>query len=142
MIHWGRFFSKAENSGVLAIEEASSREIRKAAQDADLAFFHLDLAHVTGKESFMKAAAKSFEFPAYFGANWDAFEDCLTDFSWHEAGGFVLLIEGVEDFARAFPEIMETARDIFENAAGYWKDLATCFFVVLADHFEPTRRLS
>ena len=39
--------------------------------------------------------ALAFEFPDYFGRNWDAVADCLGDLEWLEAEGFVLIIDDV-----------------------------------------------
>lgn len=40
----------------------------------------LDSRAATDKPSFLAAAARDLQFPEYFGANWDAFEECLRDF--------------------------------------------------------------
>jgi hypothetical protein len=132
MSEWKTLFSSAENSGVYAPGEAPVSEIRRSAADSRLAFFHVDLAGVTGKPGFMSAAASAFAFPDYFGENWDAFEDCLTDLDWCESAGAVLLIDGAADFTKNCPAEMETARCIFKDVAAYWRDRDARFFVVLA----------
>jgi RNAse (barnase) inhibitor barstar len=37
--------------------------------------------------------AAALQFPYYFGENWDAFDECLTDLEWLPADAYVLLIE-------------------------------------------------
>lgn len=37
---------------------------------------------VTDVDQLMDVIADALDFPAYFGANWNALYDCLTDFSW------------------------------------------------------------
>lgn len=38
-----------------------------------------DLRDVTDKEALLERAATAFELPDWFGGNWDALSDCLTD---------------------------------------------------------------
>ncbi len=132
MKDWARLFSKAENSGVYAVEKAVDAGFRSAAARAGLAVFELNLAAVRRKEDFLRAASKALQFPSYFGPNWDAFEECITDLSWLEADGYALLIYNPESFQECSPGEMETARAIFEDAAGYWKDQDKRFFVGMA----------
>ena len=80
MKNWEQLFAKAKNSGVFSLEDAACPEVRKAAAQAGLAVFHLNLAGVNEKVGFLSAAAKALQFPSHFGSNWDAFEDCLTDY--------------------------------------------------------------
>ncbi len=132
MNDWARLFSKAENSGIYTVEEAADADFRAAAKRAGLAILELNLAGVRHKEDFLRAASKALQFPAYFGSNWDAFEECITDLCWLEADGYALLIYNPGTFQECEPAEMETARAIFEDAAVYWKDQDIRFFVGLA----------
>lgn len=46
----------------------------------------------TTRAAFLDEAAAALQFPLYFGGNWDAFYDCLTDLSWLRAEAVVLVI--------------------------------------------------
>ncbi len=37
---------------------------------------------ITSVDLLLEAIAERLQFPAYFGANWNALADCLTDFHW------------------------------------------------------------
>ena len=37
---------------------------------------------INNKSALLSAYAEAGHFPEYFGNNWDAFNDCLRDFSW------------------------------------------------------------
>jgi RNAse (barnase) inhibitor barstar len=126
---WTQLFGTAENSGIYPIEEAVIPDISKAAIQAGMAVFCLDLSNITGKAGFLKAVAKALQFPHHFGSNWDAFEDCLTDLSWIEAGGYILLFKKLENFSRNSPAELAMAHIIFEEAAAYWKQQGIRFFV-------------
>jgi len=39
-------------------------------------------AGLTNRDALFEALQKRLRFPSYFGNNWDALSDCLTDFSW------------------------------------------------------------
>jgi hypothetical protein len=133
MSPWEPLFALADNSGVYSISRDDLPDIGKAAAQAGLALFRMDLAGVDRKSAFLDTTASALHFPSYFGSNWDALEDCLTDLSWIEATGYVLLIENAEDFSRNEPEEWSTAHSILLDAAAYWRKNGIRFFVMLAE---------
>ena len=57
---------------------------------------------------------KEARFPDYFGRNWDAFLDCLRDFSWTDKKRIVIAhndvpLSGNEKELRTYLEILDTA---------------------------------
>jgi hypothetical protein len=93
-------------------------EVREAAPQAVL----VDL-----RQPVFDAFARALRFPEWFGRNWDALEDCLT-----EKSG-VLLIEN----APAGDEFGVLA-DVLRSVADYWREQGQPFFAVFVD---PGRRL-
>ena len=64
--------------------------------------------------------ARALEFPDYFGHNWDALEECLTDLEWLPAKGYILL---VTDAAHVLPNDdteYETFLEILRDAGEAW----------------------
>jgi RNAse (barnase) inhibitor barstar len=64
--------------------------------------------------------ARALEFPDYFGHNWDALEECLTDLEWLPAKGYILL---VTDAAHLLPNDdteYETFLEILRDAGEAW----------------------
>ena len=121
MKNWSKFFANPKKSGVYSQGEDAFPEVSKAAARAGLMVFRLNLAGVHEKAGFLDEAAKTLKFPNYFGSNWDAFEDCLTDLSWFEAKGYVLLILNPEQFQNNAPADAAMALKILKDAADYWK---------------------
>jgi ribonuclease inhibitor len=39
----------------------------------------IDVAAVTTRDALHQLLAEAFEFPAYYGRNWDAFDECVRD---------------------------------------------------------------
>src|SRR5260221_7860156 len=69
--------SDASKSGVYRTSRAD--EILDAARGSALQVARIELAGVTGKEALMTRIAQGLAFPRWFGGNWDALEDCLSD---------------------------------------------------------------
>ena len=43
-------------------------------------------------ENLFDEFAAALQFPYYFGENWNAFDECVTDLEWLPADGYVLLV--------------------------------------------------
>lgn len=95
------------------------------------------LGGAADKEEFLTDAADVFEFPEWFGGNWDAFYDCLTDMEWLPAEkGFLVVFAGWKDLADADPDTFETAMGIFKDATDAWAESDTPMYVLLPGHDE------
>jgi hypothetical protein len=46
----------------------------------------------TTEPAFFDECAAAWQFPCYFGENWDAFEECLTDLDWLPAEAYVFCV--------------------------------------------------
>jgi RNAse (barnase) inhibitor barstar len=79
----------------------------------------LDGSTLTDKDSLLEALGWALEFPDYFGANWDALEECLTDMSWR-AGPITLHIAHADSLE---PELLDMLKSVFLDAAAYWREL-------------------
>lgn len=113
----------AAKSGVY--RSAHARDIGDALQGSALMLRRIDLAGAAGKEAMLERIARALDFPAWFGGNWDALEDCLGDLSWTGAEGHVLLFEGA-----AATEERATLVDVLRSAAAFWTARKRPFFAV------------
>ena len=80
----------------------------------------VDLAGCQDKAGFLGRIAAALGFPAWFGDNWDALYDCLTDLSWRPGQGWVLILENAHDLRRVAPQVLDTALAIMGDAAVAW----------------------
>jgi RNAse (barnase) inhibitor barstar len=107
--------------------------LEAAAADNDFALWRIDLSAVRTKQELLDTIARELAFPDWFGGNWDALEDCLTDLAWCVASGYVLILANAGGFAAAEPEEFETALEVFDGAAEYWYDEDVPFWVLVGD---------
>lgn len=129
-------FLDASKSGVYRVTGAVPP--CEAAREAGLALLDVPIEGVTDKTTLLQRFAASLEFPDWFGGNWDALEDCLTDFSWREAAGYVLLLRGADALSQRCPDDYGVLIDVLGESAQYWCERKVPFFAVAVD---PGRQL-
>jgi RNAse (barnase) inhibitor barstar len=106
-------------------------EIARAAKAAKLSIVKLDLGKLQGKRGFLARVAKAFKFPHAFGRNWDALSDYLTDLSWLDDNGWVVILFNVQGFAAKNQDDFRIAIDVLQTAAEYWRGQAKPFWVFI-----------
>jgi RNAse (barnase) inhibitor barstar len=121
------------------LKDASRSGIYRAPRTDEIA----DAVHGSGvflariafadKEKLLKNIARALEFPDWFGGNWDALEDCLTDLSWRDADGYVLVFEAAKP-----GDQLGVLIDVLRTAAEHWAGRGKPFFAVFVD---PARSL-
>lgn len=88
---------------------------------ADRLVVALDLGGVGDKAGLMDRCARALALPDWFGRNWDALVDCLSDHTvWPEGAverGLLIVVHGWRPYAAARPEEWATAREVFAEAA-------------------------
>jgi RNAse (barnase) inhibitor barstar len=76
--------------------------------------------------------AAAFQFPSYFGENWNALNDCLTDLAWLPGDVYVLLIERAGDLlASESPQEFQTCSEVLANVSKEWSSKRKGFHTVL-----------
>ncbi len=108
-------------------------DLRRTADKAGLAWFSLDLARIGGKASLLAACRRELGFPQTFGGNWDALADCLQDFSWRAAPGYVINLTQSAAMARAAPRDFQLLLEILSGAAKYW-ETQDVVFIAMVDY--------
>ena len=88
----------------------------------------LDVVAVDAGASVFDAMARALDFPDWFGGNWDALEDCLSDLGWRRGEGHVLLL-------RSYPggDELGVLTDVLRATAEYWAGRGKPFFAIYID---------
>ena len=115
-------------SGVYRV--ARPDEVLDATRAGEPRLSRVSLAGATDKNELLARFAGGLQFPPWFGANWDALEDCLTDLSWLKADGHVLLIEGVSGLPA---DDFGVLKDVLSSSAQYWAGRGKSFFAVFVN---------
>jgi len=127
-----------EKGGVFFLpRHASPRDVQAAARRAKFAFFHIEGRNITRKEQLLNHVATALRFPGYFGDNWDALEECLTDMEWADATGYVIYYDHIDALLAAHPDQFDTFVEICRDAVASWKEDGTAMVVLLSGAKAP-----
>jgi RNAse (barnase) inhibitor barstar len=134
MENWETVFGSYSNSSVYNITNNTNiRLMKKAAIKNGLDFTYMDLKKVVDKDSFLMIMSRTLKFPTYFGMNWDALNDCLTDMSWKPAIGYVIVFTNFKSISENMAAEIQIIRNIFDSSAQYWKQKKVQFYIVLSE---------
>lgn len=106
-------------------------ELRAQAEPENVHVAHVDGTQLHTKADFVAAMAREFQFPDYFGMNWDALEECLTDLEWLPASSYVLVYDDCDQFGERDEDAWRASLNILHAAADYWEAAGRHFFVLL-----------
>ena len=102
-----------------------------AATEAGLCFHLVQLDDTEDHEDALGRIGSAMKFPEWYGVNFDALYDCLTDLSWQDTGGTVIVLTGCDALKATHPEPWETLMNVFGGAAEYWQNEETPFWVFI-----------
>ncbi len=95
--------------------------------------FYLNGRVMQNKADFLRVASAAMDFPAYFGYNWDSFEECIRDLAWAPSQGYVLIYDRVWQLALPEHKTWQVVRSILTDAVDYWRTTGIPFYVLLCD---------
>lgn len=127
-------------SGVYRSVEAPAG-LEATVQAESLAFRRIDATPIKTKSQFLGLLGRALSFPSWYGRNWDALEDCLTDLSWIAEAGLVIEIEGYSTYAQADPDGFAILLDIFKTSAEYWRSEGRPFWVIFTGAYSAKLEL-
>jgi RNAse (barnase) inhibitor barstar len=88
----------------------------------------------TTKQQLLDALAEGLQLPNYFGANWDALDECLRDLSWLPERSIVIEHDSLSQLA---DDVLRTYLDILARAGQSWRGASAREFRVT---FAPSAR--
>lgn len=87
-------------------------------------------SRIDRKDMLLDTLQRELKLPDYFGANWDALEECLRDFSWLTDYRGVMLVHAGLPF-HAGNRSREVYLQILQDTIKYWANESLLTFSVL-----------
>lgn len=117
---------------VIDLPPGATDALLQLARSLGLDAVRVDLRGCHDKAGLLERTAAALGFPAWFGGNWDALFDCLSDLGWRPGRGHVLVFENTGGLRRQAPEAFETALAILADAAAAWDERGQPFRAFVA----------
>ncbi|MBI4741185.1 MAG: barstar family protein [Betaproteobacteria bacterium] len=115
-------------AGIYRLSSADHPALEKSATALGFACFNVRLENAADMGAILAALGRDLGFPGWYGANLDALSDCLTDFSWRGAKGYVVIIAGA-DSPHADPGSFAALDEVFSTAIDDWREQGIPFWV-------------
>jgi hypothetical protein len=120
-------------AGVYAASPAQLEMASQSAMTIGFDCWRLHLPAAEAAPALLKQIGQALHFPEWYGENWDALADCLTDLSWSDADGFILLLHGSPALRTAQPALWQTLVDLLGEVSSFWCENQVAFWVLTDD---------
>ena len=118
---WKRLLADVQGGALLRLK-GSPEAAETAARELGFFCVRVDGQTVPDKAALLKRLARELRFPDYFGGNWDALKDCLTDLpDWLPAPGYLIVFTDAEAVCRMKRADLATLDVVLESSADFWR---------------------
>ena len=107
----------ANQTGVYLLHAGELPKIKAQADTLGYLTTVADMQRCVNKAEALARIADALHFPDWFGHNWDALADCVTDMSWNPAPGYLIVLEHLDDLHLNAPADYATLLDVLRDAA-------------------------
>lgn len=118
-------------SGVYYLPPNHHLAVESGAKAAGLETLHADVGNCADVGSTLLELGRALKFPDWYGANFDALNDCLTDTDWQPAVGQAIFISGLKLLKKKNPEAFGVLIEVFQAASAVRQSLGSPFWILL-----------
>ena len=126
-----KLLSKSDQSGVYYLPASRRGAIEKAAKSLHLKHWHLEITPGQMAGEVLEQIGKILNFPEWYGANFDALHDCLTDPECLPGTGHILTISGCNGLRSSDPEGFATLLEVFKAATDDLRQTGVALWILL-----------
>lgn len=102
------------------VRERDLPEIRRSALEADAWVVELDALEMRSLDELFYEFSRAFVFPDYFGWNWAAFDECMTELTNAPARAYVTIVAHADVLLAGEPLERVTLLRQLERIGRYW----------------------
>lgn len=110
---------------------SSVAEAFRKAKECRFRVFDVDLRGTDTKQALLARLKAGLSLPDYFGANWDALEECLRDLQIEGSQGVLLVLRSADALLSVPASDRHTLTSILSETARFWEGGGVRFCSVL-----------
>ena len=126
-----KLLKSTERAGLYFLPPLRRNAVEAAAQKHHFPVLNADLGRHKKIESTLRKLGNALHFPIWFGANFDALFDCLTDPDWYPAKGHVIILSGIDSLRTSDPDDFTTLIEVLQAAAEARREAGSPLWVLL-----------
>lgn len=121
----------AASNGVYHLPVSGRDKLAKAAETAGLSYHLCQLDDSEEVDDVLELIGEGLHLPKWYGKNFDALYDCLTDLTWQDTAASVIVLTGCDAIHAADPDAWQTLISVFASAAEFWQNEEVPFWVFI-----------
>lgn len=121
-------------AGIYRTDDDSACALFHSGPHAGFNVYRIDLGQARDVASLHHILGRALHFPDWYGSDWDGLRDCLTDMSWNEADGYLLIFQRTEVLQAADQPAFDTLLDILKDTVTTWRSHGVSFWTLFIGH--------
>ncbi|HSG23656.1 MAG TPA: barstar family protein [Azonexus sp.] len=118
-------------AGLYHLPPSRQTDLQKLVAETHQTLLLADVGGCKDKHDALLKLGNAFQFPIWYGVNFDALHDCLTDPAWQPGKGLVLQISGLDTLRNHDLEAFLTLIDVLQSAASVRSAAKTPLWILL-----------
>lgn len=123
--------TQADHAGLYYLPPARQAALEAAARQHHFPCLKADIASHTKMALTLRQLGSALHFPVWFGANFDALYDCLTDPDWYPAKGHVIILSGIDHLRLSDPDDFTILIEVLQAAADTRREAGSPLWILL-----------
>jgi RNAse (barnase) inhibitor barstar len=129
---WGSF----HNDPITYIPEEREAALVSSLPEGYI-LFSIDGKDINSESELLNRISRAMKFPSYFGHNWNALKDCISDLAWIPAKGYVILFSNADSFVKNYPHDFKVFSEIIKMVSEFWAEQQVEFILIIETKDEP-----